>query len=387
VLERQPVIRSVLSVNGPGSGGSIAYESYARTDLRSVRMNQNHLYWKSSAFVLRRLEELHRGQPPSVAAGSAEAPIAPSRVPGTRDMLRFGGRMLLSAVRSRVRQRRFSEQWGLGLSTSPTASLPELDTRAFSYALPGPDRYWADPFPVLHRGNRFVFFEEFVESRNRGHIAVAEVDARGAIDRVTPVLEREYHLSYPCVFEWRGDHYMVPESSQARSIQLLRATRFPFEWEPVAVLLDGVRAVDATLVEVDGRWWMFANISPAGTVNYDELYLFSAPAPAGPWTPHPANPVKSDARSARPAGRLCRVSGGLVRPAQDCSGGYGRGGVVLNRVVRLDSHEYREIAGRRLSAGWMDGVIGVHTLNSCPGLTAIDVLFERPRGDAQTRSL
>src|SRR5207253_8229013 len=48
----------------------------------------------------------------------------------------------------------------------------------------------------------------------------------------------------------------------------------------------------------------------------DELHLFHAERLTGDWQPHPRNPVKSDARSARPAGSLFVRDGALYRPAQ-----------------------------------------------------------------------
>jgi hypothetical protein len=144
------------------------------------------------------------------------------------------------------------------------------------------------------------------------------------------------------------------------------------------VLLDGLYAVDATLAEVDGRWWMFANVGVEGALNYDELCIFHAPSPLGPWTPHRRNPVKSDARSARPAGRLFHWNGDLYRPAQDCSGAYGSA-IVINRVLRLTASEFREEPVSRIEAKWAPNLHGVHTVNTAAGISVIDVLVRRRR--------
>ena len=78
-----------------------------------------------------------------------------------------------------------------------------------------------------------------------------------------------------------------------------RATRFPYEWTHERTLFADRPLVDATLAEIGGRWWMFAN-APAvpeaayDTMYWDELHLFFADSPFGPWTPHRRNPVVSD---------------------------------------------------------------------------------------------
>ena len=77
---------------------------------------------------------------------------------------------------------------------------------------------------------------------------------------------------------------MMPETSKAARIEVFSARRFPSEWTSEAMLLDSVHAVDSTLVEVEGRWWLFTNMSPHAAIrNYDELYAFHAPTPFGPW--------------------------------------------------------------------------------------------------------
>ena len=102
----------------------------------------------------------------------------------------------------------------------------------------------------------------------------------------TTVLERDYHLSYPFVFEWNENYYMVPESAANKTVELYRSTSFPFEWELEKVLMTDIRAKDATLAEVDGMWWMFVSIAEHSIP--DELYLFFAESPLGTMDAAPA---------------------------------------------------------------------------------------------------
>ncbi len=118
------------------------------------------------------------------------------------------------------------------------------------------------------------------------------------------MLERDCHVSYPLTFTWNGSWYMIPETAQNRTVELYRAVDFPHRWEFELVLLSDIEAVDATAAEIEGSWWMFVNIGVEGASTWDELHLYSAPTPLGPWVPHARNPVKSDVRSARPAGRV-----------------------------------------------------------------------------------
>ncbi len=112
---------------------------------------------------------------------------------------------------------------------------------------------------------------------------------------------------------------MLSETAARRRVELYRASRFPDEWTLERVLLRNVRATDATLLRHEGRWWLFVALAVEGGHAVDELALFSSGSLDGEWKPHPLNPVVSDVRSARPAGRIFSRNGQLIRPAQDCS--------------------------------------------------------------------
>ena len=113
---------------------------------------------------------------------------------------------------------------------------------------------------------------------------------------------------------------------------------------------------------------MFASVGSLGTTLGDELHLFVAESPFGPWTPHPGNPVVSDIRCARPAGALLRDGDRVVRPGQDGSRRYGWA-VSMREIVVLtpDGYEEREIG--RLEASDVAGARAVHTYGR-------DTLFE-----------
>jgi hypothetical protein len=170
---------------------------------------------------------------------------------------------------------------------------------------------------------------------------------------------------------------MLPETAGTGTVELLRAREFPWEWEPCGVLLRDVRAYDPTLVRHEGRYWLFVAMAAPGARPSDELCLYSAPALAGPWRPHPLNPIVSDARMARPAGRILVQDGSLIRPAQDASGGYGSR-ISLNRIDVLTEDEYRETPIGTIEPGWLPGVVRTHTYTADGGIEALDgVRYER----------
>jgi hypothetical protein len=172
---------------------------------------------------------------------------------------------------------------------------------------------------------------------------------------------------------------MIPETAQAGTVELYRCTEFPLRWRRERVLLEGVRLVDATLERTGGRWWLFANGAPGSSrVFDDELHLYHSKHLHGEWQPHPRNPVKSDARCARPAGRLFWRGGSLYRPAQICVPRYGAG-LAMNRVLRLTPEHYAERPVERIVPPPQSGLLGLHTVNRAGALTVVDALSRRLR--------
>ena len=93
----------------------------------------------------------------------------------------------------------------------------------FKYLIPPPDHFWADPFPIKVDGSYYIFFEDYVNTAGRAHISVVEVDQNGIVSGPTEVLKLDCHLSYPFVFEWQGDYYMIPETGDRNVVELYRA--------------------------------------------------------------------------------------------------------------------------------------------------------------------
>jgi hypothetical protein len=228
--------------------------------------------------------------------------------------------------------------------------------------------YAADPFGIERGGTLHVLYEDYDHRRALGtihHVAMAE---SGAISEPKAVFEPGVHASYPFLIEHEDAIFMLPELSASGDLVLYEATDFPQGWRPAATLLAGVPAVDASVVEFAGRWWMFACRIDHG-VNHD-LFVWHASNLFGPWTAHAQTPVRTDGRSARPGGTPFVSNGTLYRPSQDSSRTYG-GRLVINRVDVLTPFAFAEepltVVEPRLSRP-----DGLHTLSAAGRRTLID---------------
>ena len=164
---------------------------------------------------------------------------------------------------------------------------------------------------------------------------------------------------------------MIPESGTAGTIDLYRAVTFPDTWVKEATLISGIVASDATLFEHRGRWWMLATVRDNGGAFSDALHIWSAADIVGPWVPHRGNPVLVDIAAARPAGHVVLRDGKLIRPFQDCRGGYGAA-LGLAEITRLDDAGFEQRVETVMHAGPLWPGRRLHTLNRAGRLECID---------------
>ena len=273
---------------------------------------------------------------------------------------------------ARTLQEMTREHWAIGVIPEPVQEVcRRFDPSRIRWLPPPADGFLADPFGrVLPDGTLVIMAEALSWGDGRGRIVAFESQPNGILTPPEEVFSFNTHASYPQLIEHQGAIYCIPETQIQRRVQLFRAEPFPHRWVPDVVLLEDFAGADATVHFHQDRWWLFVG-------NHDDqdetkLFVFHAPDLRGPWLPHARNPVKCDLRSARPAGPLFSMEGGLYRPAQDCSTTYG-GAVVINRIERLSPDEFLERPVRRLEpAAHGPYPDGLHTLSGAGNVTLVD---------------
>ena len=284
----------------------------------------------------------------------------------------FVYRFFYRAMRSLFRGIRFDEHWSVGVLWSDKFDTPNhVPLKKFIKLPDDGDRYYADPFVFPYDGTEWIFVEEFKYSDKRGVICCGALRPGETTTSFRPVLSRPYHLSYPLVFCHDKSIFMLPETGSNRQVELYRAQSFPFDWVLERVIVDNVELYDPTILNYQDRWWIFGAIVHKDGSDRDELAIFHSERLDGCWKPHRLNPVKSDCRSARPAGRFIEVGDRLLRPAQDCEQGYGMG-VAWLEIVELtpDNFSERDIAHW---PGSVAGAQGIHTFNCDDQLAVVDM--------------
>ena len=270
----------------------------------------------------------------------------------------------------------YNDKWAIFVQSGSSADAVWSTANPIE---PPDECYWADPFVIKRGGKHYIFFEEYGFAEKKGFISYIELP--NSLDqnrlkgmRSRTVIDNDYHMSYPFLLEHEGDLYMIPESSENKTISLWKCDNFPGTWSKQKDLIAGISAVDSTLVQWNDKWWMFTNVDRTGAgEHYTELHIYHADDPInGEWIAHAENPVVTDVTRARMAGNFIKLPGDrLIRCNQVIKTYYGEA-IGMQEVVELSVTRYEEKPHNKIEANWRKDIYRNHHTDSRDGIAVID---------------
>ena len=394
LVERRPESGVILQVltEELDAGQVLTKVIYPTQKGVSLRRNRYTPYWASTTLVIQKLYELHsfgwehlkrRAVPPQPYLGRRKIYRTPTNAEIGRWFLAESVQVLKRRLRSFF-QHDPRWQWRLAIRQmeEPIALADPLAMDgSFLWQTPPAGHFHADPFLFKRDGRVWLFYEDYVYTKDRAVICCREILSDCSLGVGCTVLERPYHLSYPFVFEHEGEVYMIPESLANKTVELYRSTAFPYKWELIKTLLP-FRAVDSTLLIRSDGFWLFTTIcSLRGEGRC--LCLFHSDSLMGEWQPHPLNPISTDSHVCRAAGRFVERNNKTYRLSQDCAITYGAS-FSFHEVLELSRSEYREkLVATFLPSG---NYFGTHAYDSCGSVEVIDGVTWAPASALYVRA-
>ncbi len=203
----------------------------------------------------------------------------------------------------------------------------------------------------LIQGPLYLFFQTKNLETRKGDIGVAVSNNGGLAWTYLGIAlaSKNTSFSYPFIFEWNENIYLLPEAKDSGVLTLYKAqlNNFPFEWVEERTLLD-VPVVNPSMVEWNGLWYLFVTDEMGGRQTYgsstqkeEQLHIYHAETPLGPWMSHFLNPVMTgnEGSGARMAGSLVKQDEKLYRFGQDRQGLYGKD-VLAFRIDTLNPKDF-----------------------------------------------
>lgn len=237
-----------------------------------------------------------------------------------------------------------------------------------------PANQWcADPFVYEADSEHYIFVEQYVNEKEKGCIGYFHFEDGVPVNNGI-LIENSYHMSYPDVFEYDGQYYMIPESSANSTVDLYIADHFPDQWRKVKSLISGSKYVDSTVYQDGDRYYLISYTMVGGY----EVHVFSLDMKEQ--KVELLAKKRYEKNIARPGGRLFVEDGKLMRPAQDCSRKYGEALIIyqvddLNRNGEFVEHEVRRIEAGALHVE--NAPERVHQLTNDDKYEVVDVYKEK----------
>ncbi len=271
-----------------------------------------------------------------------------------------------------------TSSWGVALrpASDNNTIMGSNDRQVCFKTIPNTPEYWfADPLLFSDKGKTWLFVEAFNKKEKKGEIGVFDI-VNGEASNFQLLITMSTHMSYPFVFKYKDEYYMIPETGAAGKINLYKARSFPYGWELDKVLLDNDCYRDTTVFNQDGQLLMLS-YKQNGTNAYNMknfLTLFELDMEN-----KQINMIKQESdieRTNRPAGPCFIHNGNLYRVTQNCKKIYGESMYVKNMFTEnTDLRKDMVVNSLKSSNIVLDGQgnpLVTHTYSQAGGYETID---------------
>lgn len=200
----------------------------------------------------------------------------------------------------------------------------------------------ADPFLREVNGILTVYYEK-KHFKKPGTLHLTNLKTRNETKvKLIPDLEG-VHLSFPFMFKYNGNNYMLPESHEKEEISVYKENANG-QFEKHKVLLKGGAFVDSILWQYGDLWFLMTtemiSIPNAKDKEYVRRLFYSIDLEID-FTEHPGSPVTKGRKYGRLGGALIDWNGKQYIPVQNCSNRYGED-INLFEINEISEHVYAE---------------------------------------------
>jgi hypothetical protein len=238
--------------------------------------------------------------------------------------------------------RNISGPWslGYGFSKEYPDSISVSKNKIYSFENLNIDndstQFMADPFFVKEKDTFYIFFEHKIKNIHPAKIGLLTSKDGYNYNYKGTVLKEKFHLSYPQVFKYKNEYYMIPETQSAENVLLYKAEKFPYDWKICDTLIANIKLKDPSIFLSDTL-----NIIAGSDANLT-MQLYTSNSLFGDWKLH-KNPNPLMGSESRPGGRFYNAKDGLILPVQNSSHGYGYGISLYKFKFNKSNYEVEKI--------------------------------------------
>ena len=268
----------------------------------------------------------------------------------------------------------FRRTWSIGYRFVNSETFSFTEKRQYSVIESNLRWWYADPFCIKKDDKYYIFCEMLDSFSGYGSIGVFEY-SNGLLSRIRQVLKEPFHLSYPNVFFYKDNYYMIPETAESNQIRLYKATEFPYKWELDTVLLTGLKIVDSTILTVGSKKYLFT-YDLTDKASKLRIYYFDIDNKKLQKMDH--NILIDIDKQMRSAGNFIYCDdNAIIRPSQYNKEHYGDK-IVFNRVEKMPDKGYSETTVADISLSHIltsskRKFTRIHTINRDGDMEVVDL--------------
>ena len=355
-------------------GGSVLFRGNIQTK-RSYIENIVNLYNVSNPYLAKIL--LQYATSNKLPSAEEKLPFAGSllMIPSFTESISYllrTGLLYISLVIKRLILRK-DERWSVAFIKAPWRYA--ILRKGIQIKNP-PNRFFADPFVITRDEKTICYVEDYCYKKKRACITAIEIIDNKNYLILDPVIQEPFHLSFPFLFEYQQELYMVPETSKSNSVRLYKCVEFPLKWEYQKDILRNVSVVDSMIFEYDGKWWLLCNMAIGGASDHSStLMAFYSENPlSDDWIAHELNPLIFDSNIARNGGILDVNSRFPIRSRQKQGFNLYGTGLTLAKINNLTPSSFSEEEIGQISPDFFKKIKGCHHIHSNGNYTVYDYL-------------
>ncbi|MGB3947093.1 MAG: hypothetical protein WBM13_03855 [Bacteroidia bacterium] len=226
--------------------------------------------------------------------------------------------------------------------------------------------FMADPFLFFKTGQWLLALEYLSYRGFKGEIKTYSGSQFDVEEKEYAICEN-YHLSYPNVFNLGDKTYCLPEAYESGTLYIYEKTNDAWQKHPI---IDNIKCIDPEIIFHEGYYYLFTTIK--GDTHDTKLFIYYSKELLKGWQPHLLNPVVTDVRSARGAGKIYTKDNMLYRPGQNYSI-HKEGSITISRINKISPTDYKEEIVSYIepikNSEYPDKI---HTINGNENITVID---------------
>jgi len=277
--------------------------------------------------------------------------------------------ILYSKIKILITNIIFNRVWYVGYNNETFDKINHTNSKILKNPK---NSFLADPFIIEHNKENYIFVEEYNLEIKKGVVSVYKIFKNNS-QRVGVAIEENFHLSFPFIFEYESNYFMVPETSDAKEIRIYKCEEFPLKWKHEKSIFKNIRSADPIIFKHNNLWWLMTSFSNTGHGIESELQIFySENGPlTNQWISFKKNPVIIDPALGRNGGFL-KQNNKIFRVAQSFGfNTYGKN-IHIQEIITLNQDNFVEKNFARINLEFSENLIGMHHLNNNNNFTVYD---------------